>query len=134
MIKKLYNFKSAQLEQQLVQKKQLMAKIFELDEQINQTQKSLSTATVNIFGAIGDFKILAIHKNAMKYELSKFEREKKLLQSQIVSYDKVIMELQKELEQYGYILKEEIRFDLKKKIKAEELVASEYIQAKWAAS
>lgn len=134
MIKKLYQFKSVQLDQQLVQKRQLLSKIFELDQHIEETQKSLSTATVKIFGSIGDFKILAIHKNAMKFELTKFEKEKKIILNQISQYDKIIMELQKELEQYGYILKEETRKQLKKLEKNEEMVASEFMQSRWKAS
>ncbi len=134
MINKLYQFKSVQLDQQLVQKRQVLTKIFEIDQNIEVTQKSLSTATVKIFGSIGDFKILAIHKNAMKFELTKYERDKKILQNQIAQYDKIIVELQKELEQYGYILKEETRKQLKKIEKNEEMVASEFMQSKWKAS
>jgi hypothetical protein len=134
MINKLYNFKSIQLEQQIVQKRQLLSKIFELDEKIDETKKSLSTATVKIFGSIGDFKVLAIHKNSMKFEIEKLGREKKVFQGQIVNYDKVIMELQKELEQYGYILKEETKKRLKREEKNDEMIASEYMQAKWMAS
>ena len=134
MINKLYNFKNIQLDQQIVQKKQLLSKIFDIDEKIEQTKMSLSTATVKIFGSIGDFKVLAIHKNSMKFEIAKLEKEKKILQGHILGYDKVIMELQKELEQYGYILKEETKKRLKKDAKNDEMVASEYMQSKWMAS
>jgi hypothetical protein len=134
MINKLYNFKNIQLDQQIVQKKQLLSKIFDIDEKIEQTKMSLSTATVKIFGSIGDFKVLAIHKNSMKFEIVKLEKEKKILQGDIAKYDKVIMELQKELEQYGYILKEETKKRLKKDAKNDEMVASEYMQSKWMAS
>jgi hypothetical protein len=134
MINKLYNFKSIQLDQQIVQKKQLLSKIFDIDEKIEQTKMSLSTATVKMFGSIGDFKVLAIHKNSMKFEIAKLEKEKKILQGDIAKYDKVIMELQKELEQYGYILKEETKKRLKKDAKNDEMVASEYMQSKWMAS
>ncbi len=134
MINKLYNFKNIQLDQQIVQKKQLLSKIFDIDEKIEQTKISLSTATVKVFGSIGDFKVLAIHKNAMKFEIAKLEKEKFFLQGEITKYDKVIMELQKELEQYGYILKEEAKKRLKVEIKNEEMVANEYMQSKWMAS
>ena len=131
MIQKLYNLKNVQLEQQLVQKRQLMSKIFDIDEKIGRTSHSLSTATVKLFGSIGDFKVLAIHKNSMKYEIEKLEREKKVLQNQIAQYDIAIMNFQKELEQYGYILKQESKKRMKKEEKNEEMVASEYVQAKW---
>jgi len=134
MINKLYKFKSIQLEQQIVQKRQVLSKIFEIDEKIEQTKVSLSTATVKIFGSIGDFKVLAIHKNSMKFEIAKLEKEKKMLESMIVGIDKIIIEFQKELEQYGYILKEETKKRLKQEEKNDEMVASEYMQAKWMAS
>jgi hypothetical protein len=134
MINKLYKFKSIQLEQQIVQKRQVLSKIFEIDEKIEQTKVSLSTATVKIFGSIGDFKVLAIHKNSMKFEIGKLEKEKKTLENMVVGFDKIIIEFQKELEQYGYILKEETKKRLKQEEKNDEMVASEYMQAKWMAS
>jgi hypothetical protein len=134
MINKLYKFKSIQLEQQIVQKRQVLSKIFEIDEKIEQTKVSLSTATVKIFGSIGDFKVLAIHKNSMKFEIAKLEKEKKMLENTVAGFDKIIIEFQKELEQYGYILKEETKKRLKQEEKNDEMVASEYMQAKWMAS
>lgn len=131
MINKLYKFKKVQLEQQLVGKKQVEAKVFEIDEKIKTTTKSLATAGVKMFGSVGDFKVLAIHKNAMKYEIEKFEKERKKLQANILQYDKVIVELQKELEQYGYILKEEMKKQIKKEEKNDAMISSEYVQAKW---
>jgi hypothetical protein len=131
MIKKLYNFKSLQLNQQMIQKKQLLGKIFDIDETIKKTNISLSTASVKPFGAIGDFKVLEIHKNSMRFELSKLQREKKFLEAEIISFDKVIVELQKEMEQYSYILKQEQKNKIKKDEKNDELVASEYMQSKW---
>jgi hypothetical protein len=134
MINKLYNFKNIQLEQQIVQKRQILSQIFEIDEKIGQTTTSLSTATVKLFGSIGDFKVLAIHKNSMKFEIAKLERDKKILEVKITALDKVIVEYQKEIEQYGYILKEETKKRLKKEEKNDEMVASEYMQSKWMAS
>jgi len=131
MIEKLYKFKKVQLEQQLVAKKQLETKIFEIDEKIIATGKSLATVGVKMFGSIGDFKVLAIHKNSMKFEIEKFEREKKSLHSKVGQFDKVIIEFQKELEQYGYILKEDMKKQIKKQEKNDEMVANEYVQAKW---
>jgi len=41
------------------------------------------------------------------------------------------MECQKELEQYGYILKQEQKAKIKKEEKNDELIAGEYMQSKW---
>lgn len=133
MINKLYKFKTLQLNQQTIQKKQLLAKIFDIDENIRQTNISLATTGVKPFGSIGDFKLLAIHKNSMRFEIIQLEKEKRILQSNIIQFDKIIIELQKELEQYGYILKEEQKMKFKKEVKNDEMVASEYMQAKWMA-
>jgi phage tail tape-measure protein len=67
----------------------------------------------------------------MRFELSKLQREKKFLEAEIISFDKVIVELQKEMEQYSYILKQEQKNKIKKDEKNDELVASEYMQSKW---
>jgi nicotinamide mononucleotide adenylyltransferase len=131
VIKKLLNLKKMQLDQQLLQKQQLSSKVFNLEQEINQIDKSLSQAGVKMFGSIGDFKVLAIHKNAMKYEKTKLFDAKNILINQISQIDKKIVLFQKEVEQYNYLLKEELRKKLKEEAKQEQMVADEYMQAKW---
>jgi nicotinamide mononucleotide adenylyltransferase len=131
VIKKLLNLKKMQLDQQLLQKQQLSSKVFNLDQEINEIDKSLSQAGVKMFGSIGDFKVLAIHKNAMKYEKTKLFDAKNTLINQISQIDKKIVLFQKEVEQYNYLLKEELRKKLKEEVKQEQMVADEYMQAKW---
>jgi hypothetical protein len=120
-----------QLDQQLLQKQQLSSKVFNLEQEINEIDKSLSQAGVKMFGSIGDFKVLAIHKNAMKYEKTKLFDAKSILINQISQIDKKIVLFQKEVEQYNYLLKEELRKKLKEEAKQEQMVADEYMQAKW---
>jgi hypothetical protein len=131
VIKKLLNLKKMQLDQQLLQKQQLSSKVFNLEQEINEIDKSLSQAGVKMFGSIGDFKVLAIHKNAMKYEKTKLFDAKSILINQISQIDKKIVLFQKEVEQYNYLLKEELRKKLKEEAKQEQIVADEYMQAKW---
>jgi nicotinamide mononucleotide adenylyltransferase len=131
VIKKLLNLKKMQLDQQLLQKQQLSSKVFNLEQEINEIDKSLSQAGVKMFGSIGDFKVLAIHKNAMKYEKTKLFDAKNILINQISQIDKKIVLFQKEVEQYNYLLKEELRKKLKEEAKQEQMVADEYMQAKW---
>jgi hypothetical protein len=131
VIKKLLNLKKMQLDQQLLQKQQLSSKVFNLEQEINEIDKSLSQAGVKMFGSIGDFKVLAIHKNAMKYEKTKLFDAKSILINQISQIDKKIVLFQKEVEQYNYLLKEELRKKLKEEAKQEQMVADEYMQAKW---
>lgn len=131
MIEKLLKLKQTQLDQQLMMKQQLNARVFDLDKEIEDIEYHLSTAGVKMFGSIGDFKVLAIHKNSMKYEKTKLFDKKTSLLGQIAQLDKVIIGFQKEVEQYSYLLKEELRKKLKEEEKKEQLIADEYMQAKW---
>ncbi|MCK5293436.1 MAG: hypothetical protein KAJ49_02205 [Arcobacteraceae bacterium] len=132
MINKLYKLKQTQLDQQLMQKQQLVSKIFDIDNSIENIQMSLSSVGVEKFGAIGDFKILAIHKNSMKYEKHKLEQEKNIIENEIFKYDKIIIEYQKEVEKYKYLVKEALKEKIKEEQKQEELIASEFVLSKYA--
>ncbi len=134
MINKLYNLKKLQTNQQLLQKQQLLANIHTIDEELEITHKSLSTATVQVMGAINDFRILAIHKNTMKEHIIKLNQRKVYLLADVEKYNKIIIELNKETEQFKYIKEQQDKERFKKIIKAEEEAASEYVQAKWKAS
>ncbi len=134
MINKLYNLKKLQTNQQLLQKQQLLASVHQADEELDATHKSLSTATVQTMGAISDFRVLAIHKNTMKDHIVKLNQKKANLLVRIEKYDKIIVELNKETEQYKYIKEQQEKEKFKKMIKIEEETASEYVQAKWRAS
>ncbi len=131
MIEKLYNLKKTQTDQKIAQQGQVQAKVDTLDEEIGKTQESINTSSVDKFGAISDFTILEIHKNTMKIHITKLQNQKSLLLSQINKIKQEIVELQKETEQYGYILKEEKREAIKKLLLAEEEASSEYMQSKY---
>ncbi len=133
MIEKLYKLKKTQLNQQFMLKKQLLGKISDIDKIINNLQQEIVSMGVKKFGAIGDFKILAIHKDSMKYQQRQMEKQRKELLAQVYNYDKAIVEYQKDVEKYNYILKEELKTRMKEEQKNEELVANEYIQSKYIA-
>jgi hypothetical protein len=132
MINKLYKLKQTQLNQQYMLKQQLLSKIFDIDTKIQDIQLNISSVGVEKFGAIGDFKILAIHKNSMKYEKYKLEQEKNNLQSEITKFDNIIIEYQKEVEKYKYLVKEALKDKIKEDIKQEEMIASEFVLSKYA--
>jgi hypothetical protein len=134
VIKKLLDLKKTQLNQQLMQKQQLNAKVYNLDQEIEDIEHRLSTAGVKMLGSIGDFKVLAIHKNSMKYEKSKLFDAKTILLNQIGTIDQKIISFQKEIEQYDYLFKEELKKQLKEEEKKEQMAADEYVQAKWIAT
>ena len=106
MIEKLYKLKKNQADQKLMQKAQLMSKIEQIDIEIVLTQNRIDTASVERHGAISDFMILTIHKNTMKMHIQKLNNEKNTLYSQAENLTKDIIELQKEAEQFSYILEE----------------------------
>jgi hypothetical protein len=131
LIEKLYNLKKNQTDQKLMQKAQLESKIEKLDIEISLTQNSIATASVERIGAISDFMILTMHKNTMKMHIQKLNIEKNNINLQIESIIKEIIELQKESEQFGYILEEEKKERIKKFLLAEEEASNEYIQSKY---
>jgi hypothetical protein len=131
LIEKLYNLKKNQTDQKLMQKAQLESKIEKLDIEISLTQNSIATASVERIGAISDFMILTMHKNTMKMHIQKLNIEKNNINLQIESIIKEIIELQKESEQFGYILEEEKKERIKKILLAEEEASNEYIQSKY---
>lgn len=131
MIEKLYKLKKNQTDQKLMQKAQLLSRIEQIDIEILLTQNRIDTASVEKHGAISDFMILTIHKNTMKMHIQKLNKEKVLLNMDVELLLKVIIELQKEAEQFSYILEEEKKEAIKKILLAEEEASSEYIQSKY---
>lgn len=131
MIEKLFKLKKNQTDQKLMQKAQLDSKIEKIDIEISLTQNKIDTATVQKFGAISDFMILTIHKNTMKSHIAKLQKEKEILSQQIEELVKQIVELQKESEQFKYILEEEKKEAFRKILLAEEEASTEYMQSKY---
>ena len=114
-----------------MEKAQLSAKIEKIDLEIILTQNRIDTASVERFGAISDFMILTIHKNTMKMHIQELNSEKKILNEKIEILINEIIELQKETEQFLYILEEEKKELHRKILSAEEETSSEYIQSKF---
>ncbi|RXK04780.1 hypothetical protein [Halarcobacter bivalviorum] len=131
MIDKLYNLKKTQTDQKLMQRAQLQAKINHIDAEIMLTQNQINTASVQKFGAISDFSVLAMHKNTMKEHIRKLENEKIGLIRQMEVIIEEIIQLQKETEQFEYILDELKQEKQLKIIKAEMEASEEYIQSKY---
>ena len=131
MIQKLYDLKKMQTDQKIMQKQQCLNSIAQIEEEIEYTQQQIVTASVDRLGAISDFAILEIHKNSMKSHIAKLQRSKSALLGEVANYDKVIVQLQKESEQFNYILQEQKKEEMKQMLKDEALATDEYIQAKW---
>ena len=131
MIAKLYKLKKNQTDLKLMEKAQLLSKIEKIDIEIALTKNRIDTASVEKHGAISDFMILTIHKDTMKLHIKKLINEKNILNMHVENLVNEIVELQKEAEQFAYILEEEKKERMKKILSAEEEEASEYIQSKY---
>ncbi len=106
MIEKIYKLKQQQINQQVLLKQQALSKIEDLDREIQNTSRAYHSATVDIMGAISDFRVLQIHKETMKNHIIKLNQKKAQLKKQIDYYDTIILSLKKESEQFNYILEE----------------------------
>jgi len=131
MIDKLYKMTEQQINQQVVQKQQLVSKVEELNIELSRTIKDLKSATVSVMGAISDFRVLEIHKATMKDKIVQLGQQKLRLLQEIEQYDQKIIALNRESEQFNYILLEQKKAKLKEINKKEELTASEYMQVKF---
>ena len=134
MIKKLYNLKKLQIDQKLAEKGALVSRITDIDADVVFTNNQIVTTTVNRHGAISDFSILQIHKDTMKAHIIKLQSEKRKLEKKVETIIEQIIELQKESEQFDYIIKEEKKRKFKEMIKAQDEEAAEYMQSKYIAS
>jgi len=131
MIDKLYKLKQQQINQQLLLKQQVLAKINDIDEELKSTNHNLHTVSVDVMGAISDFRVLQIHKETMKEHIVKLTQKKIDLKKQADYYDSLIVVFNKESEQFNYILKEQLKEKAKIISKQEDEVAAEYMQAKY---
>ncbi len=131
MINKLYNLKKTQTNQQIVQRGQILSNISSIEDEIESTTKRISSASVQAIGAINDFKVLEIHKNTMKNHIIKLNQKKTYFLQEVKKYNKIIIELNKETEQFKYIKDIEEKEAFKKQIKFEEETAAEFVQARW---
>lgn len=131
MIDKLYNLKKNQTEQKLIEKANLEQEIFKIEEDIESTTHRINTATVDKFGSISDFMILAMHKDSLRFHIEKQILKKNSLQAKVDNLFIEIVELQKESEQYKYILEEEKSKKQKALLDLQNLESEEFIQSKY---
>ncbi len=131
MIEKLHKLKKSQTDQKLMQKGQIMARLNHIDTEILFTEDKINTTSVQRHGAISDFAVLAIHRNTMKMYITKLEVEKNNLNTQLEVIIEEVIELQKETEQFAYMLEEQRQEEIKRLLLVEEEASSEYIQSKY---
>ena len=132
MIDKLFHLKQVQIEQEILQKQMVVNKIIEIDEQITKLRNDIESVHVTPKGAIVDFQIIQMHKQTVKQQIIKLGFQKQQLQTQVDAHNNKIILLQKESEQYEYMLNEQKKELLKEELKLEALIADEITQSKWA--
>lgn len=131
LINKLYNLKKTQTEQKLIEKATLEQEVYQIDEDMGEINHRINTATVEKLGSISDFMILAMHKDSLRFEVKKLLNKKNQLLKKIDDIFLEIIELQKESEQYKYILDEEKERKRKEVLHLELLESEEFIQSKY---
>jgi len=131
LIKQLYNLKKNQTEQKLTEKSALEKEVDMIEEEMQSTQYRINTATVEKFGSISDFVVLAMHKDSLRFYIKELLIRKNNLLKDIEKLLLEIIELQKESEQYKYILEEEKKEKNKMLIDIQALEAEEFIQSKY---
>ncbi|MFA6789389.1 MAG: hypothetical protein WCR15_06885 [Arcobacteraceae bacterium] len=134
MIKKLLNLKKMQTDQKILERVKLQNRIEELEAEIMLTRNQVLTTTVNKYGAISDFAILQMHKNTMNAHIGKLTVIKNRLVQKVDKANEEIKELLKEGEQFGYLVQEQKKIELKELLKREEEATTEYMQSKYFAS
>ncbi|MBL3520347.1 hypothetical protein ACNSOP_05155 [Aliarcobacter lanthieri] len=131
MIDKLYNLKKNQIEQKLIEKSTLEHEVDRINEEVESLQHRINTATVDKFGSISDFMILAMHKDSLRFYMQGLLVKKNTLVKKIEELLSEIIELQKESEQYKYILEEEKKEKNKILMDMQALESEEFIQSKY---
>ena len=131
MIDKLYNLKKLQTDQKILERQLLLSNISQIEEDIKHIQDEQFSVNVVGDGSIGDFSIIQMHRNTMLYNIQILNERKKHLIIEVNKFNKEIVELQKESEQFEYIKNEIKKEEYKKQLKQEEQDSSEYMQVKW---
>lgn len=131
MIDKLYKLKKLQTDQRILEKAQVTNRIHKIEDEILLTQSKLNSAGVTKFGAISDFTILAMHKNSLKARIGELHMQVEKFRQLEDRLIEQVIQLQKESEQFGYILEEERKEKIKKLLLAEEEASTEYMQSKY---
>lgn len=131
MIAKLFNLKTNQRDQQLTIKSQIDSRIEQIDSEILLTKHSIDTASVQKNGAISDFVILTMHKDTMRMYIQKLQNEKLTLSKDLEKIIEKIIELQRESEQFKYILEEQKQEAKVAALKLEQDEIEEFIQSKY---
>ena len=131
MFTKLYELKKVQTDRKLMEKSQIEDEIEKIDLEVMLLQQKINTTSVDRFGAISDFAILTMHKDSLRLEIKNLLERKKMYEDDLVEVLKELQEVQKEQEQFKYLIEEEKKLKIEKLLKDEQEQADEFIQSKY---
>jgi hypothetical protein len=131
MVEKLCKLKQQQIDQQLLLKQQVLSKIDDIDKELVESNYQFENARIQPYGRVSDVVSLQLYKEDIKDYMVELHKTKIELKKTLEYFDKTIMALNKEYEQFNYLLEEQKREKLKQIQKDEDLVASEYMQVKF---
>lgn len=131
MIKKLFNLKKLQLDQNFSIIQNLKNQVFSLEEKNEMLAHEIKTHSVSNVGAIRDFYALEIHKKNLRQMMKNNFDEIGALQAKISIQNQIIAQLMKEKEQFGYILQQQKIQKQKEEIKVFENESSELVQYRY---
>ena len=131
MVEKLCKLKQQQIDQQLLLKQQVLSKIDDIDKELVESNYQFENARIQPYGRVSDVVSLQLYKENIKDYMVELHKTKIELKKTLEYFDKTIMALNKEYEQFNYLLEEQKREKLKQIQKDEDLVASEYMQVKF---
>lgn len=131
MIEKLHNLKKSQTEQKLIEKSALEQEVHKIEEDMQATEHRINTASVEKLGSISDFMVLAMHKDSLRFHIKNLLIKKNGFMKKIEELLLEIIELQKQSEQFKYILDEEKKEKERLFLHNEVLESEEFIQSKY---
>jgi len=131
MVEKLCKLKQQQIDQQLLLKQQVLSRIDDIDKELVESNYQFENARIQPYGRVSDVVSLQLYKENIKDYMVELHKTKIELKKTLEYFDKTIMALNKEYEQFNYLLEEQKREKLKQIQKDEDLVASEYMQVKF---
>lgn len=131
MFTKLYELKKVQTDRKLMEKSQIEDEIEKIDLEVMLLQQKINTTSVDRFGAISDFAILTMHKDSLRLDIKNLLERKKMYEDDLVEVLKELQEVQKEQEQFKYLIEEEKKLKIEKLLKDEQEQADEFIQSKY---
>lgn len=131
MLNKLYSIKKKEVDGVIAEKIKFQKEIENIEKEIFETYKKINESNVDKIGKISEFEIISVYKKSLKMHIATLNKEKIKKNKEIENLIDKIIELQKEVEQYGYLIDEEKTKKVKEFLKNEANLIDEFVQSKY---